>query len=73
MKKSIVVKLMLLAVLVLMAAVSIHSMLFNPTPVYSAINLQWGDSYSNGKGQTICVCDDKTKSCLPCLDIDPNQ
>lgn len=41
--------------------------LVSPLPALAADD--WGDSYDNGSGMTVCICDDKIQECAPCYVI----
>jgi len=71
--RGMILKGVLVLVLGLMVFSLVQSLLISPLPIVSAINANWGNSYDNDEGVSICVCEDNKKKCYPCLDLTPNQ
>jgi hypothetical protein len=43
------------------------------SPLAAGETDNWGESYDNGSGMTVCMCHDKLEECAPCFTIPPGE
>lgn len=73
MNKKLIVSIFLASLLCIMVGSVVQAVLFNPTSSFASTEGNWGDEYTNDKGQHICICDPVQQDCRPCYDIPPGQ